>query len=137
MLMFDIDHFKRFNDTHGHQFGDLVLKTLSAFVMEKLRKTDLFARYGGEEFVILMPHTTRQQAYDKAEELRRGIEKLPVSSQQVTASVTVSIGVSTYPDTADTEVALIKAADDAMYEAKNAGRNLVRLAGTLSEDDGM
>ncbi len=133
LLMFDIDHFKRFNDTHGHQFGDLVLKTLSAFVQERLRKTDLFARYGGEEFVVLMPHTTQRQAYEKAEELRRGIEQLRVSSQRVTASVTVSIGVSAFPEGSRTEVELIKAADDAMYDAKNAGRNLVRLAGISEE----
>ena len=131
LVMFDIDHFKRFNDTHGHQFGDLVLKTLSAYVKTHLRKSDLFARYGGEEFVILMPHTTLHQAYEKAEELRQGIGKLSVCDQRVSASVTVSMGVSAFPEVSATGISLIKHADDSLYEAKNAGRNLVRMAGTL------
>ena len=135
LVMFDIDHFKRFNDTHGHQFGDLVLKTLSAYVRAHLRKTDLFARYGGEEFVILMPHTVLRQAYEKAEELRQGIQTLLVSDQRVTASVTVSMGVSAFPQVSGNEISLIKHADDALYEAKNAGRNLVRMAGTVEQEN--
>ena len=128
LIMFDIDHFKRFNDTHGHQFGDLVLKSICAWVREHLRKADQFARYGGEEFVILMPHTSMTQAYEKAEELRAGIARMMITDRIISTSVTVSMGVSAFPQTARSEVQLVKAADDALYEAKNGGRNQVRLA---------
>jgi diguanylate cyclase (GGDEF)-like protein len=128
LLMFDIDHFKKFNDTHGHLFGDLVLKNISAYIMKKLRKEDIFARYGGEEFVILMPHTTLDQIVEKAEDIRRGIGSMMISDRVISASVTISIGVSSYPETADNQVTLIKSADDALYEAKRQGRNRVCVA---------
>ena len=134
LIMFDIDHFKRFNDTHGHQFGDLVLKSLCAWVREHLRKADLFARYGGEEFVILMPHTSMSLAFEKAEELRAGIARMMITDRIISTSVTVSMGVSAFPEAARTEVQLVKAADDALYEAKNAGRNQVRIAATSKMD---
>lgn len=127
-IIFDIDHFKKFNDTYGHLFGDLVLKTLSAFIMKTLRKEDIFARYGGEEFVILMPYTSLEQAREKAEDLRIGVSQLNITDRVVSASVTISVGVSTYPETASRFQELISTADDALYEAKNAGRNLVRVA---------
>ncbi len=128
LLMFDIDHFKKFNDTHGHLFGDLVLKNIAAYIMKKLRKEDIFARYGGEEFVILMPHTTLDQIVEKAEDIRRGIGSMMISDRVISASVTISIGVSSYPETADNQVTLIKSADDALYEAKRQGRNRVCVA---------
>ena len=128
LLMFDIDHFKKFNDTYGHMFGDLVLRIISAFIMKKLRKEDIFARYGGEEFVILMPHTTLEQVAEKAEDIRAGIAELNISDRVVSASVTISIGVSTFPVTAGKQNELIKSADDALYEAKHAGRNRVCVA---------
>lgn len=127
-LIFDIDHFKKFNDTYGHLFGDQVLKSISAFIMKTLRKEDIFARYGGEEFVILMPHTTLEQAREKAEDLRMGISMLSVTDRVVSASVTISVGVSSYPETAGKPTELVKTADNALYAAKNAGRNLVRVA---------
>jgi len=134
LIMCDIDHFKRFNDTHGHQFGDLVLKTLSAHIREHLRKTDLFARYGGEEFVILMPHTTVRQAADKAEELRRSISEMLVSDRVISTSITISMGVSAFPEMAKNEIQLIKSADDALYSAKNSGRNRVQSAGFSGDE---
>ncbi len=127
-IMFDIDHFKKFNDTYGHLFGDQVLKSISAFITKTLRKEDIYARYGGEEFVILMPHTTLEQAKEKAEDLRMGISMLTVTDRVVSASVTISVGVSAFPDTAGRPTDLIKTADDALYAAKNGGRNLVRVA---------
>lgn len=127
-IIFDIDHFKKFNDTYGHLFGDLVLKTLSAYIMKTLRKEDIFARYGGEEFVILMPYTNLEQAKEKAEDLRMGVSQLNITDRVVSASVTISVGVSTYPETAGRSQELISTADDALYEAKHAGRNLVRAA---------
>ena len=133
LLIFDIDHFKKFNDTYGHMFGDLVLKTISAFVLKKLRKGDIFARYGGEEFVILMPHTELDQIAEKAEDVRAGIAALTISDRVISASVTISIGVSSFPCRAGTQVELIKSADDALYEAKHAGRNQVCLAASKGE----
>lgn len=127
-IILDIDHFKKFNDTYGHLFGDLVLKSLSAFIMKTLRKEDVFARYGGEEFVILMPYTTLEQAKEKAEDLRIGVSQLNITDRVVSTSITISIGVSTYPETAGKSQELISTADDALYEAKRAGRNLVRVA---------
>jgi diguanylate cyclase (GGDEF)-like protein len=127
-IIFDIDHFKKFNDTYGHLFGDQVLKSISAFITKTLRKEDIFARYGGEEFVILMPHTTLEQAREKAEDLRQGISMLTVTDRVVSASVTVSIGVSSFPQTAGRPTELVKTADDALYAAKNGGRNQVCVA---------
>ena len=127
-LIFDIDHFKKFNDTYGHLFGDQVLKTLSGYIKKTLRKEDIFARYGGEEFVILMPYTSLEKAKEKAEDLRIGASQLVVTDRVISASITISIGVSTYPVTAGSPQELISSADDALYEAKRSGRNLVRVA---------
>jgi diguanylate cyclase (GGDEF)-like protein len=96
--------------------------------MDNLRKEDIFARYGGEEFVMLMPHTTLQQAEEKAEDLRKGISNLLVTDRVITVSVTVSVGVSSFPLSAGRPTELIKTSDDALYEAKRDGRNMVRLA---------
>ncbi len=128
LILFDIDHFKKFNDTYGHLFGDLVLKTISAHIMKTLRKEDIFARYGGEEFVVLMPHTSLVQAHEKAEDLRSSIAQLTITDRVVSASVTMSAGVSTFPESASKPTELIKTADDALYEAKHDGRNLVCIA---------
>lgn len=136
LLMFDIDHFKKFNDTHGHLFGDLVLKKIAAFIMKKLRKEDIFARYGGEEFVILMPHTSLEQVVEKAEDIRKGVGSLIISDRVISASVTISIGVSSFPETADSQVTLVKSADDALYEAKRQGRNRVCVAFTKNGKKG-
>ncbi|NLX63375.1 MAG: sensor domain-containing diguanylate cyclase [Clostridiaceae bacterium] len=127
-LIFDIDHFKKFNDTYGHLFGDQVLKTLSGYIKKTLRKEDIFARYGGEEFVILMPYTPLEKAREKAEDLRIGASQLVVTDRVISASITISVGVSTYPVTAGSPQELISTADDALYEAKRSGRNLVRVA---------
>ncbi len=128
LIIFDIDHFKKFNDTYGHLFGDQVLKSISAYIKRTLRKEDVFARFGGEEFVILMPHTTLHQAVEKAEEIRKGIAGLTITDRVVTASVNVSFGVSSIPHTAYNPNELVRTADDALYEAKESGRNNVKVA---------
>lgn len=135
LIMFDIDHFKKFNDTYGHMFGDLVLKSISSYLMKKLRKEDIFARYGGEEFVIVMPHTNLEQAAEKAEDFRAGIAQLNITDRVISASVTISIGVSSYPVVAGKTAELIKTADDALYEAKHSGRNRVCVAGLKRDVD--
>lgn len=128
LAIFDIDHFKRFNDTFGHLFGDKVLKIIADVVNKSLRNSDVFARYGGEEFIILFPRTNLKEACDKVELLRQKISSTYVKDNLVTASITVSFGIASFPENARTETELIKLADDALFEAKDAGRNCVRIA---------
>jgi len=128
LAIFDIDHFKRFNDTYGHLFGDKVLKHIAAVIKNSLRSGDIFARFGGEEFIILFPKTDIKRAAEKVESLRKKLEKTTIKDELVSASVTVSFGISCYPCFASTESELIKTADDALYCAKEAGRNCVKLA---------
>jgi len=123
----DIDHFKRFNDTFGHLFGDKVLKHIAHLMKKSLRSGDIIARYGGEEFVILLPRTSVKEAYDKVERLRNIVAKTTIKDELVEASVTVSFGVSSYPEFANTESELLKTADNALYDAKESGRNCVRI----------
>jgi len=134
LAIFDIDHFKRFNDTFGHLFGDKVLKTLADLVKRCLRSSDIIARYGGEEFIILFPRTGLKEAYDKVEALRQKVAASTVKDNLVTASVTASFGISCYPDTALTQHELLRSADNALYEAKESGRNCIRVAHALIKE---
>jgi diguanylate cyclase (GGDEF)-like protein len=127
LAIMDIDYFKRFNDTFGHLFGDKVLKHIANLIKKSLRSGDIIARYGGEEFVILLPRTSIKEAYDKVERLRNIISKTSIKDELVEASVTVSFGVSSYPEFSNTESELLKTADNALYEAKESGRNCVRI----------
>lgn len=127
LAIMDIDHFKRFNDTFGHLFGDKVLKHIAHLMKKSLRSGDIIARYGGEEFVILLPRTSVKEAYDKVERLRNIVAKTTIKDELVEASVTVSFGVSSYPEFANTESELLKTADNALYDAKESGRNCVRI----------
>ncbi len=128
LAIFDIDHFKRFNDTFGHLFGDKVLKHISDLLKNSLRSGDIIARYGGEEFVLLLPRTELNEAFDKVEILREKIARTTIRDELVTASVTVSFGLSTYPEISTTESDLLKMADNALYDAKESGRNCVKVA---------
>ncbi len=126
VLMFDIDHFKDFNDTYGHDGGDTLLRYLGEFLKQNTRGEDIVCRYGGEEFVVVLPNTRHQSAVEKANELRIGISQLQVphlGTQMRTC--TISIGVATYPQSGHTADELLKAADDALYAAKRGGRNRV------------
>lgn len=127
VLIFDLDHFKSVNDTHGHAVGDEVLKVFAERVSNKVRSFDLLARIGGEEFVAVLPDITQEIATQIAERLRESIETEPftVSTPEGFLKVTTSIGGAIItPGTASAEEAL-KRADDALYEAKKTGRNLV------------
>jgi len=121
VLLFDIDHFKRVNDEHGHEAGDAVLKGLVALVQERSRQIDLMFRMGGEEFVLLLPATGEAEAARLAEELRASVAAAPLLDGR---PVTVSIGVAEL-HAADDRESWIKRADDALYAAKNSGRNRV------------
>ncbi|MGE5559337.1 MAG: diguanylate cyclase [Bacillota bacterium] len=125
LIMFDVDHFKKFNDTFGHLLGDKVLQKVAATVKKHLREKDLFARYGGEEFVILLPDTTAKKAFKIAERMRELVKAIEIVDHKITTGVTVSIGVAAFPTHADTERELLMAVDDALYQAKTQGRNRV------------
>ena len=127
VCMVDLDHFKRINDTYGHQAGDLVLHAVAAYLVDNLRRYDQVCRYGGEEFVLMLPNTPPQQAVPIVDRLRCGIAGLVVRLGDGTeAKVTASIGIA--PLVADRPIgASIEDADRAMYTAKRAGRNQVHL----------
>lgn len=125
-LMLDIDHFKKVNDKFGHKTGDLVLKEFAQLLKKKSRKSDVFARYGGEEFIMLLPQTSSEGALAEAERIRRIIEKYKFKSLKNKGGLTVSIGISTSPDDRiSTHDDLISFADQALFVAKNDGRNRV------------
>ena len=125
VLMCDIDHFKRFNDTHGHDMGDRVLKIVANTFKGALRNSDSACRYGGEEFLAILPNTAQGGAYNVADRFRQDVEALDVEGLKVT----MSIGVATFPHLpVTTGEQLTEAADRALYEAKHAGRNRVRVA---------
>ena len=133
VLMLDLDFFKRVNDQHGHAFGDLVLSVVAQTVRANIRKSDLVARYGGEEFVVLLPETARRDALVVAEKLRAAIAGQEFTDGIVSMPVTLSVGVAAVPDNAPAEPdELVRLADEALYEAKCAGRNRVAAAPTAS-----
>lgn len=121
LIFFDIDHFKRINDSHGHAVGDVVLCELVKVVREAIRSSDLLFRWGGEEFVILAPSTSYRSAASLAETVRARIEQHAIESA---GYITISLGVAEYVS-GESEVAFLQRADAAMYAAKNAGRNRV------------
>ncbi|CAG0959051.1 MAG: sensor domain-containing diguanylate cyclase [Rhizobiaceae bacterium] len=126
LLMLDIDHFKRVNDTHGHQAGDIILKGLSHLLVQQARAIDRVCRYGGEEFTVILPETDTDMALQIAERLRVEAEchRFDIGNGKC-VNITVSIGVATYPQQADSPEGAVKAADTALYAAKQAGRNRV------------
>jgi two-component system cell cycle response regulator len=125
-VMFDIDHFKKFNDNYGHQAGDMVLKTLGGLIEELVRDSDLSARYGGEEFVLIMYHTAPKEALMVAERLRKSVEQHKFQADNLTLAVAISVGVASFPhpEIVDAKT-LIECADKALYRAKDEGRNRV------------
>ena len=131
LLALDVDHFKRVNDTHGHQAGDAVLKSLAALLRERARAgIDVAARVGGEEFAVLLPETGRDGALGIADRIREDVERSAVRiADGSTIGVTVSIGVCCYPDHAGSAEALMRNADQALYAAKRLGRNRTAVFG--------
>lgn len=125
VLMLDIDRFKNVNDTYGHRKGDEVLTNIGALLKSLTRSTDIIARYGGEEFIILLKNTLEEDAIDIAEKIREAVQKLKV--QGVEYQITISIGISSFPNHSQFKEELIEKADQALYQAKETGRNKVVL----------
>jgi len=127
MMFIDIDYFKIYNDVNGHQMGDEVLRTIGFILKNSFRRNDVVARYGGEEFAIILPNTSESDAIKLAEKLRSKIEKTYFSGEenQPNGKLTVSIGISIYPDKAKNAIELFKSADDALYRAKFFEKNKV------------
>ena len=124
LIMLDLDHFKRINDSYGHLIGDQVLKAVVEIGQSQLRDSDLIGRLGGEEFAVLLPRTSAQDAMMVADRMRQAIMALQIKAEKAVLCVTASFGVTTIRAD-DSMVSLIKRADDALYAAKNAGRNQV------------
>jgi len=127
VIMVDLDRFKRINDTAGHEAGDHVLAQVAAQLKRCIRSSDIACRYGGEEFLLVLPDATAASALRKSEEIRAAIRQLALTHRDQPLSVKVSVGLALYPHHASEPDALIRAADEAMYEAKAAGGDLVLL----------
>ena len=128
IIMLDVDHFKKFNDTHGHEAGDVVLEHLGELLQKNIRGGDIACRYGGEEFLLILPDTTLEIAAMRANELLNRSRQLQIAHQQEKFSVRISLGVSALPDHGHTIHKIVTAADTALYKAKHNGRNQVAIA---------
>lgn len=124
LVMFDVDHFKRFNDTWGHDGGDAVLRELAGVMRQNFRGDDVACRYGGEEFVVLLAEASLESAYARAEDLRHQVHQLVANYRgQPLGSITISIGIATLPEHGSSPEELVSAADRALYQAKSEGRD--------------
>jgi len=129
ICIFDVDHFKRVNDTYGHAVGDDVLRELGNLLKSNVRGSDIACRFGGEEFVLLLPEATREVTRQRAETLRTCAKSLTVSHQgRPIEPISLSIGVAAFPADGATPAALLKSADDALYRAKREGRDRTAVA---------
>ena len=127
LIMLDIDHFKKFNDTHGHQAGNVALQQLARVLEETVRETDIVARYGGEEFALILPETTKRLAHELASRVRANVEAAPVRLGEHHHRITVSVGLATFPRDSYTWQGLVECADKALYASKQGGRNRVTI----------
>ncbi len=125
LIMFDIDHFKKVNDTFGHLAGDSVLKQVASAIKTKIRREDVLARYGGEEFGIVLPEIDNHNALQFGDKVRRLVERADFKFEETHIPVTISVGVATLGADQEDVAAFIKIADDFLYAAKQGGRNQV------------
>ncbi|MCP3977868.1 MAG: diguanylate cyclase [bacterium] len=139
LVFLDIDHFKQYNDRNGHLCGDELLKQLALLIQKLSRRSEVVARYGGEEFVLILPETNKSGAFVHAERLRESVMDYPFDGRetQPLGRVTMSLGVSSYPEDGGDADTLIDRADKALYVAKRQGRNRVSLAGLEELDIGL
>jgi diguanylate cyclase (GGDEF)-like protein len=137
LMMLDIDHFKNYNDTHGHMAGDRVLKLIAQVIKKTVRHTDILARYGGEEFAAILIKTGLDEASQIAERVRRAVESSEVDrgdTHQPQGRLTISVGVSTLGPSTSSVESLIATADEALYEAKENGRNRVAVSREVTQE---
>lgn len=129
IIMLDLDHFRRFNNTFGHEAGDLALQEVGNFLQKNVRKEDIACRYGGEEFILILPGASLETSKQRAEMLKHNVQNLKINyKDKKLDNISFSLGVAIYPDHGQTQDAVIKAADEALYRAKHAGRKRVKLA---------
>jgi len=133
VLMFDLDHFKRYNDTQGHDAGDALLGAFGALLAQSCRGEDMPCRFGGEEFTLVLTDADHAQARERADAIRKATSELVVHYRAGTLPpATVSIGVASYPEHGDTPEALLRMADQALYRARQLGRNVVGSSNDLA-----
>ena len=129
VIMLDLDHFKPFNDTHGHEVGDALLREVGAVLQRSIRSEDIACRFGGEEFILILPEASLADAAQRAEQIRDSVRSISIMhGSQPVGPVTVSLGVALYPDDGPTADAVLRTADTALYAAKAEGRNRVVVA---------
>jgi diguanylate cyclase (GGDEF)-like protein len=131
LMIIDVDYFKHINDTYGHPQGDELLRQLGELIRQHARRDDICCRYGGDEFTVVMPQTIKAEAAMVAGRIRQAVEDKVFQLDGATAKITISIGVAGYPQDTSTKSALVKSADDALYTAKQSGRNNIKLANRL------
>jgi len=135
LVSIDVDHFKKFNDNHGHDAGDMVLRSVGSVLEQACDGDQLPCRLGGEEFIVLLPEASQQLAVEAAEKLRKAVEAITVRyGEKNLPRITISLGVATYPTHGAMPQDLMKSADDALYASKAAGRNQVTVAASLSNE---
>ncbi|HEX4617899.1 MAG TPA: diguanylate cyclase [Stellaceae bacterium] len=133
ILSIDVDHFKKYNDNHGHDAGDMVLRAVGNCLENLFRNEDIPCRFGGEEFVVILPGADADAALRRAEQLRSKVEDIVVRYlEKNLPRITVSVGVAVFPEAGDNPQAVLKAADEALYRAKEKGRNRVELSGATA-----
>jgi diguanylate cyclase (GGDEF)-like protein len=129
ILFLDLDHFKRFNDTFGHDAGDMVLQSLADLLRRIFRSTDICCRYGGEEFAIILPESSSTNAAVRADELRLEVKRLRLQyKKQTLGQLSLSVGIAVFPEHGSTSDELLKVADQCLYESKKRGRDVVTVA---------
>jgi diguanylate cyclase (GGDEF)-like protein len=130
VIMMDVDHFKNFNDTYGHEAGNRLLAVLGRYLQGSIRAEDIACRYGGEEFTLILPEVSPEVLLERAEAIRKGAEELEVLYQgTMLGGVTISLGLSYFPQHGAEGETLLQAADAALYQAKRSGRNRVIMSG--------
>lgn len=138
LVLFDIDHFKKFNDTYGHEAGDLVLRRIAGYLQEQTRPQEIFCRWGGEEFVHLQLGASLEDGRDRAEDIRCGVRALEMEYEGLALGpVTLSLGVAAFPSHGEREEDVLRAADEALYRAKARGRDQVVLAEEVISDENL
>ena len=126
LLFLDLDNFKRINDTHGHQYGDYVLKITASIIQDNVRNIDIVSRYGGEEFSVVLVNADKKVSLKTAERIRKEIENFKFNQKNIKERLTISIGMGEFPSDANNKEDIIKYSDSKMYIAKKDGKNCIR-----------